>query len=215
MFISNTDASTPRTFVTAANRVIPSMQYVRMSETLWHWHIFNSCKSFHQKSANRKLLLATCLRRQPGNDDVWVLSEDLQLRGDGQLIPEYQQKYFWHPHYRSAILILIVICTLTIIVTPVIQNRPTGDSVMPPTLLIERRLHMSARGFQKLCATAQECLSNNFLSLFVAVSGAVMGLHFKRVVRLNDECPIVMCCSSLCGTGKYYIERAVCIMRSL
>ena len=63
---------------------------------------------------------------------------------------------------------------------------------------------MSAKGFQKLCATAQECLSNNFLSFFAAVSGAVMSLHFEQVVHLNDECPIVMCYSSSCGTGKYY-----------
>ena len=106
VFISNTDATTPRTFVTAGNRVIPSIQYVRMSETLWHRHIFNSCKSFHQSAANRKLLLATCLGRQPGSD-VWVLSEHLQLSGDGQLIPENHQKYFWHPHYRSVVLIPI------------------------------------------------------------------------------------------------------------
>ena len=34
VFISNFDTSTPRTFVAAANRFIPSILYVRMSETM-------------------------------------------------------------------------------------------------------------------------------------------------------------------------------------
>ena len=38
-------------------------------------------------------------------------------------------------------------------------------------------------GFHKLCATARECLGNNFF-LYMAVSGAVMGLHFEQVVDL-------------------------------
>ena len=145
VFISNTDASTPRTFVTAGNRVIPSMQYVRMSETLWHRHIFNSCKSFHQSAVNRKLLLATCLGRQPGSD-VWVLSEH-QLSEDGQLIPENHQKYFWHPHYRSVVLIPINsdLHTWQCYRYLLLFNRPTGDSVMPPTLSVERPLYMGFR----------------------------------------------------------------------
>ena len=84
VFISNTEASTPCTFVLAASRSVPSVQYVRMSETLWHRHIFYACKAFTQSTVNRKLLLATCLGRQPGSD-VWVLNELVQVRGsDGQ-----------------------------------------------------------------------------------------------------------------------------------
>ena len=84
----------------AASRAVPSVQYVRMREMLWHRHIFYACKAFTESAGNRKLLLATCLGCQHGSD-VWVLNESLQIRGsDGQPIPVDEQQYYWHPHYR-------------------------------------------------------------------------------------------------------------------
>ena len=84
------------------SRAVPSMQYVRMQETLWHKHMFYACKAFTESDANRKLFLATCHGRQHGSD-VWLLNEPLQIWGsDGQpiVIPVDEQQYYWHPHYR-------------------------------------------------------------------------------------------------------------------
>ena len=67
-----------------------------------------------------------------------------QVRGDGQPIAESDQQYFWHPHYMPVILYVYTTWNNNLF-------RPTGDSIMPPVLSIERPL--SARWFQKLCAT--------------------------------------------------------------
>ena len=79
-------------------------------------------------------------------------------------------------------------------------HRPTGDSSLPPALSIVEPLGLA--GWQALCATAQRCLNNNFCSFFMAMSGAVMALHFHNVMSLHDECPIILCYSPSCGTGE-------------
>ena len=99
MFIRNVDATTPRTFVAAAERILPALQYVRMREATWHRHIFDLCKQFSESAAFRKLQLVTCLGRQPGSD-VWVLGPRLQLTSNGDMIPENECNFFWDPNYR-------------------------------------------------------------------------------------------------------------------
>ena len=67
-------------------------------------------------------------------------------------------------------------------------------TIMPPTLLTSQH-----GGIPEVMCHGWEI---TFFSFFMAVSGAVMGLHFEQVVYLQDECPIVMCYSVVCGTGK-------------
>ena len=67
---------------------------------------------------------------------------------------------------------------------------------MPPMLQVVRPLNVL--GVQKLLEVAKQFYDNNF---YLAISGAVMALHCQEVININDECPIVMCYSSSCGTG--------------
>ena len=83
----------------AAERVIPALQYVRMREATWNRHIFELCKEFAESERFKKLLLVTCLGRQPGSD-IWVLTPHLQLASSGEVMPENEHKYFWDPNYR-------------------------------------------------------------------------------------------------------------------
>ena len=68
---------------------------------------------------------------------------------------------------------------------------------MPPMLQVVRPLNVL--GVQKLLEVAKQFYDYNFMSFYLAISGAVMALHCQEVI--NDECPIVMCYSSSCGTG--------------
>ena len=99
MFITNTEATTPRTFVAAAERVLPALQYVRMREATWNRHIFELCKEFAESAAFKKLQLVTCLGRQP-RIDIWVLGPHLQLASSGDVMPENEHEYFKDPNYR-------------------------------------------------------------------------------------------------------------------
>ncbi len=74
---------------------------------------------------------------------------------------------------------------------------------MPPTLSISLPLGQS--GLLRLFSAAIGSLGNNFYSFFVAVSGAVMGLQFQKLVEIQDECPIVLLYSASVGTGKYIV----------
>lgn len=103
-------------------------------------------------------------------------------------------------HLHDCILInvhMIANCTI-------VYHRPTGDLMMPQGLQVMRPLSMA--GLQRLCTTTKELFNNNFPSFYLAVSGAVMALHCQTVIRLHDECPIVLCYSSSCGTGEYFAD---------
>ena len=78
---------------------------------------------------------------------------------------------------------------------------------MPPMHPVVRPLNVL--GVQKVLEVAKQFYDNNFMSFYLAISGAVMALHCQEVININDECPIVMCYSSSCGTGKTDTLKAI------
>lgn len=51
----------------------------------------------------------------------------------------------------------------------------------------------------------KKCLDNNFISSFLTVAGAVILLHYESILELQDECPLILCFSTMPGTGDHYI----------
>ena len=91
-FVSTDEAQTIRSFVRAASH--PRIQFARVNETLWGLYILRKNKEYTQSEDYCIKTLVLCIGKQP-NSSTWVLNSNLQLEGNGQLIPEKEQNYFW------------------------------------------------------------------------------------------------------------------------
>ena len=97
-FVSNDDAQTIRSFVKAARKVHPALQYTKTSDTLWSQYIFKLCQEYRQLSTftTKTLVVSVVVSvgKQPSTD-VWVLGESLQLDAWGSQIPAEDQQFYW------------------------------------------------------------------------------------------------------------------------
>lgn len=61
---------------------------------------------------------------------------------------------------------------------------------------------LSSNTLTELLKITKKCLKNNFLSSFLTVAGAAVLLHYKSILDVQDECPLLLCFSSTPGTGE-------------
>lgn len=93
-FITNDDAQTLRSFVRAASKVHPNLQHAKISDSLWSLYTLKLSKEYMKSGTCTQKILVSCVGKQPRSSD-WVLSPDVQINCDGQVIPLHEQKFFW------------------------------------------------------------------------------------------------------------------------
>ena len=93
-FVNVDDAQSIRSFVHAASKRHPQLQYAKISDELWSLHLLNLTKAYMSTNDCAVKTLTICLRRQPGSD-VWVLNQTLQLTQNGNLIMKEDQMFHW------------------------------------------------------------------------------------------------------------------------
>ena len=60
---------------------------------------------------------------------------------------------------------------------------------------------LCAKSLIDILSLTRQCLVNNFVSSFLTVAGAVLLLHYESILDMQDECPVVLCYSSISGAG--------------
>ena len=93
-FVNVDDAQSIRSFVHAASKGHPQLQYAKISDELWSLHLLNLTKAYMSTNDCAVKTLTICLGRQPGSD-VWVLNQTLQLTQNGNLIMKEDQMFHW------------------------------------------------------------------------------------------------------------------------
>ena len=70
--------------------------------------------------------------------------------------------------------------------------------------LIPATIHLplNINHFVVMLKAAKACLLNNFLSCFATIAGSLVLFHYETIREQKDACPLIMCYSSSCGTGK-------------
>lgn len=97
--MSTDESQTIRSFVRAAAKRHPHLQYAKIDDTLWGLYIWTLNKGYTQCDGHIVKTLVSCIGRQPGNP-VWMCNPDLQVNENGAEIPMEEQAFYW-----------LVICT--------------------------------------------------------------------------------------------------------
>ena len=96
-FIGGIEALSLPYFVKRASSVVQGLQYVKIRghEDMWGTYVFEMCKAFKRSSRFKQKLLVNSLGRQKEND-VRVLSPELQVDASGNAISPEHHLYFWN-----------------------------------------------------------------------------------------------------------------------
>ena len=102
-FIINADALVMSSFMKKASCVVPSLLCVKLGrDDKWGQYVYQKCHDYRRSSNFQQKTLVTTLGQQP-DDDVWVLSSDIQVDASGSLIPIDQHRYYWDDEYAITI----------------------------------------------------------------------------------------------------------------
>ena len=104
-------------------------------------------------------------------DDTWILSSRMQIDADGNLIRnQYESKDVWLPHIAA-------------------QNAG-GSDVNFGSLSPDVNLPLTTAPLKPMFECMQLCFKHNFISLLLACSSILMGLHYDKVRVHYEGCPI-------------------------
>ena len=93
-FVSTDDNQTVRSFVRAASKSHPHLQWAKIPDKLWSLYMLNMSKEYQRNPNRLQKTLVSRVGKQP-TSHTWVLSPDVQIDHNGKLIPKRDQKFYW------------------------------------------------------------------------------------------------------------------------
>lgn len=112
---------------------------------------------------------ATLVGQQQCNE-VWVMGSDLQVDGDGNVIPVNTSSYIWLDKVAFG----------------------EAGSISMRDLLPTIRAPLSTDVLSRLLSSLKVTMKHNFLSSLLVVAGGVMSLHYSTITKEYGGCPIVI-----------------------
>ena len=162
----------------------------------------------HQLNTSHNLPVKTAARvvgRQP-ESETWVLSPELQIDSDGEVISPDEAPYYWIPPDIAELSKVKVH----------IPSRDLCPDIKRP-LLDDPKATLC-----RLMTLLSVCLKHNFTQALVVLGATLQTFHFEKVVQLFRGCPICVCVGppetgkttailaalSLCGSteSSYYVK---------
>ena len=127
------------------------------------------CKGFNFEDESNRKVGASFAGLQ--RDDTWILSSYIQIDADGNLIRnQYKSKYVWLPHIAA-------------------QNAGVSD-VNFGSLSPDVHLPLTTAPLKPMLECMQLCFKHYFISLLLACSSILMGLHYDKVRAHYEGCPV-------------------------
>lgn len=102
-------------------------------------------------------------------NEVWVMGRDVQIDGDGNIMPLNTSPYIWLDKALGEVGIIPVGDLLPSVVTP-----------------------LSTDCLSRLVNILEVTMRHNFLSSLLIVAGGVMSLHYCTITKEHGGCPIVI-----------------------
>ena len=112
---------------------------------------------------------ATIVGQQTCNE-VWVMGRDVQIDGDGNIMPPNTSPYIW----------------LDKLALGEVGSVPVGD------LLPSIATPLSIDCLSRLVSILEVTMRHNFLSSLLIVAGGVMSLHYTSITKEYGGCPVVI-----------------------
>ena len=82
-----------------ASCVVPSLLCVKLTrDDKWGQYVYSKCHEYRKSTRFMQKTLVVMLGKQQ-DDNIWVLSPDVQIDSSGNLIPVDQHKYYWDDEY--------------------------------------------------------------------------------------------------------------------
>lgn len=92
--MSTDDSQTIRSFVRAASKSHPHLQYAKIDDTVWGLYILSLNKEYTQSHGRTMKTLVSGVGRQSGHK-VWAFNPDLQINERGEKIPVEEEEFYW------------------------------------------------------------------------------------------------------------------------
>ena len=105
---------------------------------------------------------------------VWVLSPDLFLNENGNVVQNDEHPYVWLNNLVSFV------------------GTPKEAMLEEITCSVARPLDSSQSSFTEFMKTLQSCLQHNFLSGVLFLGGGAMCFHYRKVIDLFECCPQIL-----------------------